>query len=142
MSALLKYEQPVAREIVDHGFAADEISFLNQLRLTAMRCRSSARLDMFEACRLVMNEGAQNHDIVIEALLRTMYQGLNKTPAFLSPNSEELSFDESWLLRCVCGLRDKDYGSVRFLIARRVAQPYQRSMAFLIEKVSECLTQV
>lgn len=141
MPALLRYTQPIDREIFDPTFKEVELCFLNKMRMISMRCRSSARLDMFEACRLLGHMAETNEDVVIEALLRTLRQGLGQSPKFLTPNSDELTFDENWLMRCICALNTSDHASFKFLIYRRVSAPYRQSLGFLIKKVSEYLTE-
>ena len=102
-----------------------------------MRCRSSAHVDIFEACRLLIRDDEAMAEQFADALLRTMKQGLKHAPVFYAPNSKDYSFDETWLLRALMRAKYKDTASVRFLVKSRIAQPYQRSITFLIENVSE-----
>lgn len=105
---------------------------LNKLRLTAMRCRASTQVDVFEACKLLnVNETlAETH--FEEALLRTLRQGLQRKPKFYSVGSSEESFDEKWLLQVLGAADTDDFASVEFLIRSRIDRRMWRSIRFLI----------
>lgn len=142
MPAVLKYKAVEQRDITPCDFSADALCFLNKLRMMAMRCRSSANMDIFEACRLLLTDDAALADSYTDALLRTMRQGLDKSPTLYAPNSPDQSFDEAWLLRALYRAHENDLASLRFLIDSRIALPYRRSMTFLIQNVSEQISQV
>jgi hypothetical protein len=142
MSAVLKYVPIERREITQSEFSPEAICFLNKLRWKSMACRTSAYVDIFEACRLLIQDDEAMADQFADALLRTMRQGLKKAPVFYAINTKEQSFDETWLLRALFRAKKKDYASVRFLVNSRIAQPYRRSMMFLIQSVSDQISQI
>ncbi len=142
MSAVLKYTPIEDRKITQTPFSAEAIQFLNKLRMLSMRCRSSAHVDIFEACRLLIRDDDAMAEQFADALLRTMKQGLERSPVFYTPNSKDYSFDETWLLRALMRAKHNDKASVRFLVQSRIAQPYRRSITFLIGNVSEQIAQI
>lgn len=142
MPTVLKYMQQKPRDITQCEFSSEALYFLNKLRWMSMRCRSSVYIDVFEACRLlIQNDGALSEHF-IDALLRTMRQGLKKSPIFYKVNAKELSFDETWLLRALSQAKSQDGASVHFLVNSRISQSYRRSMIFLIRSVSEQISRV
>ena len=142
MSAVLKYNQAEDRQITQTPFSDEAVQFLNKLRMVSMRCRSSAHVDIFEACRLLIRDDAAMAEHFADALLRTMKQDLKRSPVFYTPNSKDFSFDEAWLLRTLMRSKYSDNASVQFLIQSRIAHPYRRSIAFLIKNVSEQISQI
>lgn len=112
---------------------------INHLRLVAMRCRSSARIDLFEACALLAHERETAALAFAEALLRGLRQALGRTPVFHAPGTTELSFDEAWLMRCLDRARAGDIDSLTFLLRRQVRPEAARSLGFLITNMAERL---
>lgn len=105
---------------------------LNRLRLSAMRCRASARVDVSEACILLCVDEAQSAFRFEEALLRSLHQGFGRKPRFYAVGAKEESFDERWLLQVLDAAEQGDMVSVEFLVRSRIAKTMQRSIRFLI----------
>ncbi|WP_069298303.1 hypothetical protein [Neptunicoccus sediminis] len=105
---------------------------LNRLRLSAMRCRASARVDVSAACNLLCVDEAQSSLRFEEALLRSLHQGLGRKPRFYGVGETEESFDEQWLLQVLDAAEQGDMASVEFLVRSRIAKTMQRSIRFLI----------
>ncbi|WP_188674449.1 hypothetical protein [Neptunicoccus cionae] len=105
---------------------------LNRLRLSAMRCRASARVDVSEACNLLCVDETQSEHRFEEALLRSLHQGVGRKPRFFAVGAAEESFDERWLLQVLTVAQQGDMASVEFLVRSRVNKTMQRSIRFLI----------
>ena len=111
---------------------SDQTHRLNRLRLSAMRCRARARVDVSEACDLLCVDEAQSELRFEEALLRSLHQGLGRKPRFYAVGAGEESFDERWLLQVLDAAERGDMASVEFLIRSRIDKIMQRSIRFLI----------
>ena len=110
---------------------------LNVLRVVALQCRVAARTDLFEACALISNNSDAAQDAYAQALFKCFSQTVKNQPVFYQPGTEELSFDEAWLIRLIMASRQGDGDSVAFLIRSRVPKIYQRQIAFLIKGISD-----
>lgn len=101
---------------------------LNMLRFYAMDCRSSARLDVFQACKMLALDSTVAADAFATALVRTMPHVMDRSIHFRRPGSPP-SFDETWLMRVIERSKCRDDISLTFLIVSRV--PEGRRYAFL-----------
>lgn len=142
MSALRKLEFQNSEVSARFILPAKDREILNRLRIAALRCRAAARLDLFRACALLGAEKMADAPAFADALLRTLEQGLPRRPVFYAPRSEELSFDESWLMSLIAALRDDDMGSATFLINSRIAPQARRSLGFLAAGLARGLETV
>ena len=116
--------------------------FLNHLRFVSLGCRAKARADMFKACALLTTDKSQSIRAHAEALVRCLNEALSKRAILFRPGTEELSFDETWLLQFAAALRRDDEDSVRFLLHSRVAPEHRRNMRFLVSRISEQFSQI
>lgn len=131
MTAVRKLERagapaPIPRELDPEARVA-----LNSLRTTALKCRSSAQLDLFRACRMLSADHREANEAVTEALIRTLGQSLGRKPRFYRPHSHALTFDEAWILSLLSAIRQGDEDSATFLLCSRVGREARRSVAFL-----------
>ncbi|SNR73396.1 hypothetical protein [Puniceibacterium sediminis] len=110
---------------------------LNHLRMVSLQCRSAARTDLLEACRILSSSPDVARNAHAEMLMKCLSQALEKPPLLFRPGVEEVSFDESWLLRATLVVANKDFDSFRFLLASRVPSHARRNLGFLIIGVSE-----
>lgn len=140
--AVLNIRPQETGETMNAGFSAPTIATLQRLRWAALHCRTLARIDPFEACRLLDLNGSKAESNFAIAIMQCLRQGLNRKPIFHRINAEDVSFDESWLLRLVYRAKNGDVDSVHFLIASRVAPPYRRSLSYLVFGLAEQITQV
>lgn len=113
------------------------LAIINHLRLVALRCRSAARVDLDQACALLLADPADAQMRHAETLMRGFRQAVEKRPIFHRPGSSELSFDEAWLARLFDAIEREDDDSFRFLIQSRVSRWRQRNLAFLVRAVSD-----
>lgn len=109
---------------------------LATIRIAALECRASARLDLFRACAMLGPDREAAAGMSLDALLRTLGQALGRTPRFYRPGTANLSFDERWLLSLLTALRRQDAHSATFLIHSRVPHHARRSVAFLAGRVA------
>lgn len=125
--------KPVA-ENASEGFAGarPQEQRLDALRRQAARCRTAERLDLFQACSLLLPDRRRAPEVYARALLRTLGQALGRRPVILGPGAVQRSFDELWLLQMIARLECGDTDSFTFLVSRRVPHAYRRSVAFLI----------
>lgn len=105
------------------------------LRKEAARCRVAPHLDLFEACSLLTMDEEKAAKRYATALLRTLAQALGQRAVVHMPGSNEISFDEAWLLRLLERLSADDSDSAGFLLSRRVPQPYRRPVIFLLRGI-------
>lgn len=112
-------------------------TIINHLRMVALKCRSQARLDLDQACALLLANPADANMRHAETLMRGYRQAVTTRPVFFRPGTHELSFDEAWLGRLFEAVYDRDDDSFRFLIRSRVPRWTQRNLAYLIRSISE-----
>lgn len=115
---------------------------LNGLRMIALDCRVAAQTDLFEACALLSNKQEVAQDAHARALLKCLRQAIRNKPVFFRPGSQEVSFDEAWLMRALMAAKSGDSDSFMFLLRSRVPKQNQRHVAFLIKGISERFYQV
>lgn len=118
---------PVARD-ANSAISAPLTELLNALRLHAMSCRSSARLDLFQACKMLAPDPSVAGDAYSVALVRTLPHALDRAVHLRRPGAEP-NFDELWLMRVIERAKIRDDDSLSFLIFSRV--PDGRRHAFL-----------
>lgn len=114
---------------------------LNVLRVTALDCRVAARTDLFHACALLSNKEDTARDAFSQALFKCLSEAISTKPVFFQPGTEELSFDEAWLICALIASRSGDGDSRAFLIRSRVPKMYQRQISFLIKGISDQFTR-
>lgn len=117
-------------------FDASLRAVLNELRQSALRCRSSARSDLFEACAVLLVARRQNRNAAIDTLMRCLAQALGRAPVLFRPGEQEMSFDEAWLLRAISAAGRGEEDNLRFLIHSRISPTYRRNTGFLIGVIS------
>ncbi|MCE8005436.1 hypothetical protein [Aestuariivita sp.] len=114
-----------------------ERDLLNHLRMTALRCRSAARADLFEACALLSTDRNRARNAHADALMRCIGSALNTRPIFFRPGEAEISFDERWLVSLARAHATKDEASFTFLMASRVDKWAIRNLGFLIRRITD-----
>ena len=67
---------------------------------------------------------------------------MTRRPVLLRTGSEEVSFDEAWLIQLAKALARADDDSADFLLRSRVAQPHRRNIRFLVSRISDCFALV
>ena len=115
-------------------------AYLNHLRFVSMACRSKPRADLFEACALLQVSRPASQEAHAEALVRCLGEALGKTAKFHSPGTQEMTFDETWLLQLGLACVRQDEASVSFLLASRVGREHRRLVRFLVARISGCFS--
>ena len=139
MSAVLEIESEHDRPHAT--LPPSTLALLNRIRFAAALCRSSARLDLFEACALLDREADGAEEVHIATLIRVMGQALDARPVFRRPGEIELSFDEAWLVAAISARLDGDEDSFAFLVGRRVAASKRRTLSMLVSGLVAILKQ-
>jgi hypothetical protein len=109
---------------------------LNKVRRLAVTCRATRRIDLFHACRMLSDDGAEAGAAFADALIRTLAQGLGRAPVFYRPDAREVSFDERWLMSLMGAVQADDLPSFEFLIRSRLARRTHRHTAFLVRNLA------
>lgn len=131
--------RPVAApDVARHGLP-DAEQALNKLRLLALRCRATRRIDLFRACQMLSEDREEAGLAFAAALIRTLAQGLGRTPLFFRPGTREISFDERWLMSLISSVREGDAPSFEFLIRSRLKRHAHRPTAFLVRNLASRL---
>lgn len=122
---------------LSYDLSDQDREMLNRLRWVARRCRSAARVDLFEACAILSTDRDVADTAHAEVLMKSLSQVLGKAPVFYRPGVGEVSFDEAWLMRVMAALRSDDDASLVFLLRSRVRPSACRNLGYLIRSVSE-----
>lgn len=113
--------------------------FLNKLRFLSSQCRASARLDLFQACKVLDQDAAVASDSYARVLVRVIGQALDKPMEFMAVGSSVTTFDEDWLLRILDCLARDDIDSYLFLLIRRVPETKRNSLDLLLKNIADQL---
>ena len=114
---------------------------INHLRVVSRRSRSAARVDLDQACGLLLSDPGDAEMRHAEILMRGFRQMVTNRPTFFRPGTEEFSFDEAWLGRLFEAIETGDNDSFAFLIKSRVPRWTQRNLAYLLRSISEQFPQ-
>lgn len=128
----LDHEPQRTPEIGDAAMA-----YLNHLRFLAMACRAKPRFELFEACALLQTDRSASRDAYAEALMRCLNEALGKPARLHRPGTEELTFDEKWLLQMGLACGRGDAASCQFLLSSRIARENRRLVGFLVSHISD-----
>ena len=110
---------------------------LTLLRLAALDCRASARLDLAGACA-VLDPAAGEADLAT-LIARALPQVMRTRPQLLAPGSAGTSFDEDWLLAVADAIARGDRASERFLLARRCHAHRIPTLSLLLREYADRL---
>ncbi|WP_380058827.1 hypothetical protein ACFE33_15540 (plasmid) [Falsihalocynthiibacter sp. SS001] len=110
---------------------------LDTLRSIARECRTAAQSDLFNACAVLSTQKAKARDAHARVLLKCLQQATNRKPTFFRPGTQEVTFDEAWLVRAVVAATEGDDDSFAFLLRSRVPPLHQRQVGFLLIGISE-----
>lgn len=111
---------------------------LNALRFHAMSCRSSARLDLFQACKMLAPDPSVAVEAYGVALVRTLPDALGRSVHLRCPGAEP-NFDEIWLMRVIERSKSRDDDSLSFLIMSRVPEGRRHAFLYLVNGLAECM---
>lgn len=136
MTATIPHPSAPSRPDPRAALSPDDRRLLAQLRVSALRCRAGARMELSRACAMVGTRRDLAPEAMLDALLATLGEALGRSPRFFRPTARALSFDESWLLRLIACLRTGDEASATFLLHSRVSRDVRRSVVHLVARVA------
>lgn len=117
---------------VTSGIPPSVWAALNWTRLTSVKCRTAARVDLFEACALLhLDRDTAKRDYV-NAFVRCFSTALGAPAIWHNPGESELSFDEKWLAQALDAVARDDGISLNFLLRSRLKASDRRYIGFLI----------
>lgn len=122
-------------------YDAAEWSMLNHIRLMALKCRSAARSDLFEACALLSMSRSTRSTGFADAFVRCWEQASNQRLRMHSPGVSELTFDELWIMSVARAHVHDDQSSFSFMIQSRVLPHARRNVAFLLARIVDTFSQ-
>lgn len=131
---------PILEPQPEATFSPETLAFLNHLRFVAMGCRAKPRTDLFRACALLKTDKSASRDAHSEALMRCLGEALGKPARLFAPGTQELTFDEQWLMRLGLACAQGDQASQQFLLGSRVVLENRRLVRFLIGHIAECFS--
>ena len=138
MSLKLNVEMlPQASAPPQEAFSPEAFAFLNHLRFVAMNCRVKPRTDLFEACALLKVERSDSRDAHADALMRCLKEAFGKPARLYAPGTQDLTFDEQWLMRLGLSYAANDRDSQSFLLGSRVSAENRRLVGFLVSRIAE-----
>jgi len=117
--------------------SAESREMLEHLREANLKCRAAPRANLFEACALLAYD---HHDVRVShanIMMRCLKEALGRRPRILRPGTQELSFDEAWLVELISAAGRSDEQSFAFLLRSRVEQHARRSITFLAARIAE-----
>ncbi len=121
----------------EQRFDLPAMAFINHLRFVSMGCRCKAKTSLFEACALLHGQPTAELNSYTEALMRCLCEALGQPATLFAPATQEISFDERWLLQLARAAQTQDDASLRFLLGSRVAHENRRLVRFLIARISD-----
>ncbi|MEM7058138.1 MAG: hypothetical protein AAF557_11155 [Pseudomonadota bacterium] len=136
LATIAAWPSPETQPERGRDFSDSHLKLLNFLRLSALRCRCSARQDVAEACRAFAPDQMVSQSTYSELLVKSLTQFLGRPPRFFSPGNAEISNEEAWLLRLMTCQAEGDRLSAAFLMRSRVPAHARYTLSVLIGAVS------
>tara|TARA_B100000900_G_scaffold410565_1_gene428578 strand:- start:113 stop:484 length:372 start_codon:yes stop_codon:yes gene_type:complete len=103
-----------------------EILLLERARACALEVRAYPRLDILKACQLISLDIDLLSSEMLEIFIRSLPQAFGRQVIIHRPETQELSWDEKWLLSIIEAVSRADYDSVHFLIETVVKRKHRR----------------
>ena len=82
-------------------------------------------------------ERSASRDAHAQALMRCLDEAFGKPARLYAPGTQELTFDEQWLMRLGQACAGADQDSVAFLLGSRIAHENRRLVRFLVGRIAE-----
>lgn len=134
-----------------HAYAAPRVprtevsdaqrALLNRLRLASMECRAAAHTDLFQACALLTLDGEDAKRTYITTFVKCLPNAVGKRIKWYRPGSDEISFDEAWIIRGITSIQGNDQNSLEFLLKSRIRAADRRYIGFLMARISDQFRQ-
>lgn len=105
--------------------------------MVAMACRAKRKTSLFEACALLHVDRLGTFSAHAEALVRCLSEALDSRAIFYRPGTQNLSFDEAWLMQVINCEARSDEASISLLLGSRIAVENRRMFRFLTARISK-----
>ena len=110
----------------NYTITSHELELLEAVREEAKQARSMPKSDVFKACELVQLDIELLTPELLSIFVRSLPQAFGRSAEFLKAGSEELSWDEKWVISLVSAISRADYDSVNFLIKTCIKPIHQK----------------
>ena len=114
-------------------------SLINRLRFHATECRSAARLDIFEACKLFDPRKPLSECEQLDIFVRTLGQATCKSIMWYKPGCEVYSFDEKWVMAIFRVYKNDDFMSYDFMVRSRISTQKRKIFSLMVANLSQIL---
>ena len=116
-------------------------SLINRLRFHATECRSAARLDIFEACKLLDPQKPPKEAEQLNIFVRTLGQATCNSTVWYKPGCDVYSFDEKWIMAVFEVYLNDDFISYNFLIRSRISMEKRKIFSLMVTNIVQILTK-
>ena len=116
-------------------------SLINRLRFHATECRSAARLDIFEACKLFDPQNPPSEVEQLNIFVRTLGQATCKSIIWYKPGCDVYSFDEKWVMALFRVYKNDDFMSYDFMVRSRISVQKIKIFSLMVANISHILTK-
>ena len=116
-------------------------SLINRLRFHATECRSAARLDIFEACKLFDPQKPPSEVEQLNIFVRTLGQATCKSIIWYKPGCDVYSFDEKWVMALFRVYKNDDFMSYNFMVRSRISVQKIKIFSLMVANLSHILTK-
>ena len=114
-------------------------SLINRLRFHATECRSAARLDIFEACKLFDPQKPISEVELLDIFVRTLGQATCKSIIWYKPGCDVYSFDEKWVMAIFRVYKNGDFVSYDFMVRSRISIQKRKIFSLMVANLSQIL---
>ena len=114
-------------------------SLINRLRFHATECRSAARLDIFEACKLFDPHKSISEVELLDIFVRTLGQATCGSIIWYKPGCDVYSFDEKWIMAIFRVYKNDDFMSYDFMIRSRISLQKRKIFSLMVANLSQIL---
>ena len=111
----------------NYKISSEEQALLEAIREQAKQARSMPKMDVFRACELVQLDIELLTPELLSIFVRSLPQAFGRSTQFLKAGTEQLSWDERWVISLVSAISRADYDSVNFLIKTCIKPSHQKS---------------
>ena len=135
------YSLEVLHSYDDKNISNFVISLINRLRFHATECRSAARLDIFEACKLFDPQKPLTEAEQLDIFVRTLGQATCNSTVWFKPGCDVYSFDEKWVMAVFKVYINDDFMSYDFMLRSRVSIHKRKIFSLMVANLIQILTK-
>ena len=101
---------------------------LDRLRTCKDKVRCYPKLEIFKACHLItLDKNILNCDI-LELFIRMLPEAIGRQIQIYKPQSNQVSWDEKWIISLIEAISRADYDSVYFLVTSNIKKKYRNEV--------------